>query len=478
MRVRHRMLPVFAAVAGGVISLGYGPSARADEAKPESDAALRLEVRELKAKLDAIEAKEAARDAAYSAQKNPVAPASNQNVSQAVQRDADQRTVAMDIPGMGAGYVLNKGFVIKSDDGNFLLHPWAYFQARYSANYRDNGKASGQSSTDSGFEVARLKFVLDGNVFNPDLTYQFIWNTVKAGGGLTLNDAWTRYHIHNTQFAIEGGQIRDPLDHEQIMFATQTMTVDRSIIDDLFAGGEGIVQGVDVSYGYDNDGCVHARAAFTHGLRNNNVTFQDFPTNVANWGIAGRVDYKLFGSWPDYNRFSAIGTKENLLVLGAGVDYTEAGDTDNLVHVIDAQYDMTNGFAVYGAYLGRYTTNNGGRPGTNGGTVGPAVFPDTYDATARVMVSYLYTQHLEPFIRYEYIQFDGRELAPGTRHSALHDIGLGANYYFYGQRAKLTGNLLYLPNGSPVSDTAVNDILGGTNTGNELIFQLQFQLII
>jgi hypothetical protein len=49
------------------------------------------------------------------------------------------------------------------------------------------------------------------------------------------------------------------------------------------------------------------------------------------------------------------------------------------------------------------------------------------------------------------------------------------NYYFYGQRAKLSAAVTYLPNGSPVSST-IDDLLA-SQRGNEVIGQVQFQFI-
>jgi hypothetical protein len=454
------------------------------DAGTSSQVSLQTQVQRLQAELDAMNAREAARDNAPAlngaAKAKTDGSTATNTTADAIRADADGHgPVFADMEGMGAGYMKGKGFVIKSDDGNFLLHPWAYLQARYTANYREKSKDfNTDSSTDTGFEIARLKFVMDGNVFTPDLTFQLIWNTVKAGGTLTLNDAWARYHFHDTPFAIQGGQIRDPLDHEQILFATQSMAVDRSLVDDIFAGGEGIVQGADVTYGYDQDGPVRGQFAITHGLRNNDVTFQGYPTTNANWGTAARVDWKLMGDWKSYDRFSALELKKDLLVIGGALDYTEAGDTGSLVQVADAQYDMTNGVSLYAAYLGRYTKNNAGPISTNGGSTNFDQHPDTYDSTARVMAAYLYNEHLEPFIRFEYIQFDPAELTNTARGGNIDDITLGANYYFYGQRAKLSTNLIYLPNGCPVSDSSINDILATPSPRNELVFQLQFQLII
>ena len=444
-----------------------------------NNADLQAQIQHLQAELDALKQRESAQEP------RSTQPAdSPTSTAAAVEADAAKRGGAaitapsMDATGLTAGWIPSKGFVISSEDGNFLFHPWGYIQPRYVVDYRENGKNGTETDTQSGFEIARLKLAFDGNMFTPDLTYQFIWNTVKSGGGLTLNDAWVRYRFHNSNWAIQGGQIRNPLDHEQIVFATQSMTVDRSLVDDIFANGEGFVQGVDVSYGYDTDGPFRAEAAIHHGMRNFNVSFQDFPTTNANWGASGRVDVKVMGDWKAYDRFSALEAKKDLLVIGAGADYTEAGDTGNLVHVVDAQYTLPSGLSLYGAYLGRYTKNNAGPPGTNGGSTTFAATPDTYDATGRLMVSYLFKNHFEPYLSYEYIQFDAAGLPATVHNTTCHDITLGGNYYFYGQRAKVSANVIYLPNGIPINDNTVNDILANPRGGNQVVFQAQFQLII
>jgi len=192
--------------------------------------------------------------------------------------------------------------------------------------------------------------------------------------------------------------------------------------------------------------------------------------------VADRFECKLSGTWNEYTQFTSLGDKQSLLVLGGGVDYTEAGAAGALTHVADIQYNHPDGFGVYAAYLGRYTRDNAGPPTTNGqATTGGAPRSDTYDTTARFMAAQLFDQHFEPFFRYEYIQFDPKEVTPGL-NSNVDDFTLGANYYFYGHRAKISGAASYLPNGSPVSNT-ISDLFA-THRGSELIVQVQFQLMI
>lgn len=375
-----------------------------------------------------------------------------------------------------AGWDPDKGFVIRSDDGAFLLHPWAFVQVRDATNYRSRESATVGADTENGFELSRAKFIIDGNIFSTDLTYQFIWATSDTSGDLGLQDAWARYHIPSTPIAIEAGQIRDPVDHEQLLFATKSMTPERSIVNNVLLNGDGIVKGVELSCGYDEDSTLRAEWAFTSGEQNFDTDFVQYPTNNADWGTAGRAELKLMGNWKDYTQFTALADKEPLLVLGAGFDYTEAGAAAPLLHVADIQYDLPEGTSVYAAYLGRYTRDNAGPPNTNGQfTAASTGRADTYDTTARFMVAQLFDQRFEPFFRYEFIQFDSREVPSGL-NSIVNDLTLGCNYYFYGHRAKLTAAASYLPNGSPFAN-AIGDVLT-SHRGNEVIAQVQIQLML
>ncbi len=428
--------------------------------------ALRSEVKELRAQV--ATAQSTTRPSAAVVQ----APTNQDTMNQIVQ-DAGQHSQFADMEGLASGYDPNKGFVIRSDDGNFLFHPWVFVQIRNATNYRENATAT-TSDTENGFELPRAKFIIDGNLVSPNLTYQFIWATGDTTGDLGLQDAWARYHIPNTPFALEAGQIRDPVDHEQIVFATKSLTPGRSIVNNVLLNGDNIVKGASLSYGYDGNYPFRTEVAFTSGERNFDTDFEQFPTNSANWGAAARFEYKLFGDWIDYNQFTGLNNKEPLLVLGGGLDYTEAGATGGLTHVADIQYTLPNGLTLYGAYLGRYVRDNGGPPTTDGGFTGSGPSFDTYDASVRLMAAYLIQEHWEPFVRFEWIDFDRRELPTGTDNT-VYDATFGFNYYFYGHRAKLSADATYLPNGSPVSST-IDDLLA-SQRGNEVIGQVQFQFI-
>jgi hypothetical protein len=421
----------------------------------------------------------------------PAAPTTQPPAAPAGATPADlladlQRRQLLEVNPLTATWDMSKGFFIGSEDGSFVLHPWAFLQVRDATNYRQHAPTGSQSS-DSGLELPRAKFILDGSLFTHDFTYQFIWATstegaaAPAGGALYLQDAWGRYHIPNTGFAVRAGNVRDPFDHEQVMFGTRSLTPDRSIVANVMANGDGIVKGVTLAYGFDRPtpdsaySPVRIEAGYTNGMRNTDTNFQGYPTNPAAWGVAGRVDWKLFGQWIDYTQFTSLGDKAPLLVVGAGADLTGAGDTNQFSHVVDLQFDTPAGLAIYAAYLGRYATHNAGAPGTNGATAAKGVFPDTYDETLRVQAAYLIGGHFEPFGRYEYLHFANIELPKSSRHDVIQDITVGANYYFFGHRAKISCAASYLPDGSPIANTQSDLLAGGRN---QVIVQAQFQLMI
>ena len=142
-----------------------------------------------------------------------------------------------------------------------------------------------------------------------------------------------------------------------------------------------------------------------------------------------------------------MGNKENMLVFGAGVDLTEAGDTDTLLHTVDAQWEMGK-LGLYGAYLGR--TIEDAKVGT--GADGDQRRTATTGASSSRPRTWS-TSTSEPFLRYDFINFDADLLPAGTKENQVHEITAGVNYYFKGHNAKFTADFTYLPNGTPVADT-------------------------
>ena len=375
--------------------------------------------------------------------------------------DANRHSQLLDAQGVLAGWTGGR-FVLQSEDGQYLAHPWLQVQFRNETTYRRDVKHNAtDGDTQSGFEIRRLKFGVDGNLFGKQLTYFTQFAVDRKSGNVQLEMAYVKYQIDDSPFAVRAGQLKDPLDHEQLSTSKLYPAIDRTFTDDQFANAEGFVKGV--SFIFDPGTVIRSEVAIHDGLRNFNTNFQDYPTNPTNWGAAGRVEFKPFGAWKDYEQITAYGVKQNTLVFGAGADYTETGHTAALVHVIDAQIQGSHGLSLYGAYLGRYTQRN------------TAAKIDTYDSTVRGQVAWAVDKHWEPYGRYEYVHFNSHEFAKGTEAN-VHVITAGVNYYLYGQLFKISADLQYLPKGAPVSDDGIGVL--ADNGHPEFVGRVQFQLLL
>jgi hypothetical protein len=484
-----KVLNRFATVA---LMLAVGGVAFAEDtatpANPATSPA--TEIKAIRARLDQLEAQRAeyARKAAE-----------RQTTEQVIQ-DAGRRSEMLDVGNFTAGHKDGR-FFIGSDDGKFVLRPFVQMQIRDVTVNRQDFKLGGtEDDTQNGFEIRRLRFGFDGNAFTPDLTYFFVWGSQRAsgtanvnnaagtrigtvsnnlGGALVLEEAYAKYHFDGTPFYIRGGNIRDPLSHEEIIGSVRQQAAERSISADIFANGEGYTEGATVIY--DPKTWVRAEAGVNHGLRGANTNFLDYPnSNAFNYGVAGRAEFKVFGRWQDYNQIGAVDVKEPLLVVGVGADYSERGHAGQTVGTVDVMYADQHGLSLYGGVMDRYTNHNFGfyQPTITGTslTAPPATVLNkhTNEYAAFIQAGFLIDKHWEPYGRFEYIHVAGT--AAGS-NNYIPAVAGGVNYYFFGHRVKMTAQLQYLPKGLPFDDTP-NDVLTSLKNKGEMSGTVQFQLVI
>jgi outer membrane murein-binding lipoprotein Lpp len=456
------------AVAAPGCCLGLGGATVARAAEPTTQE-LMEQVKALQAKVERLEQAQQQQEQQRQARQAQAGRAEEGATADRVLADADRRSQLLQTSGnFTAGYSKGK-FLIQDEKGDFVFHPWLQFKPRFVANYREGGKNGGNSDdSESGFEVRRMKFGFDGNVFTPDLTYLFLWATDRNSGNPVLEEAWARYKCGD--FAVKGGQLKDPFAHEALTSSKRLLAAERTILTDLFTGGEGFTQGVTLAY--ETGGPVRAEVAYTDGNNQPNRTFQDFPTSGinANFGAAGRIEWKAFGKWGEYDDFTTLGNDQDLLVFGGGVDLTQAGTTNVLLHTADVQYEVGR-LGLFAAYYGRYTDD--AAVGTGGAA---ATRANLYDYGGIVQAAYLLPDdHWEPFVRADYIHFDGEGLAAGSENE-VYEFTVGANYYLRGHSAKVTVDFTWLPNGTPVADNGA-DVLANDGR-NEYLLRAQFQLLL
>jgi hypothetical protein len=419
-------------------ALGMGAALTASAADTPED--IRAEMQKLQEKLARVEAQQAQNNATI----------------QKMIEDAGKRSQLLDFGGgANVGYDAAKGgFFIQ--DGPNLIHPWLQFQLRNTTNFRDDAKGDGDNSIENGFEIRRMKFGFNGTLLTKDLSYAFQWATGRKDGIPVLEDAWAKYKF-NSDWAIKGGQFKDPFSHESWISSIRLMAAERSLMNDFFTGGDNYTQGVSLIW---EKPTVRAEMAVTDGLQTPNQNFRDFPTNSFDFGVAGRVEWAAICDFKGYDEHTALRPKQNSLVFGAAVDYRQAGDTSPLLHTVDVMYKNTGGLSVYGAYIGRATDKAGS---------------STYDWGAEGQVAWAFSEKWEVFGRYDYLNIDSANVAAGAE-TQFNEVTVGVNRYFFRHNAKITLDLSYLPDGAPAG---TSDGLGVIVGGDEQwMLRAQFQLLI
>jgi hypothetical protein len=398
-----------------------------------------------------------------------------------VLRDAERRSHLLATSGeITAGY--DNGFFIRS--GDFSLRPTLLFQFRSVADFRKNTPGSNDDEIEHGFELRRMQFILQGTAFFKELDYRFQWATDRNNGNLILEDAYVKYMFRDP-WGVRLGQWKDRVTHEKIMTDSRLVAVERSLLDGALGGGYfDRVQGVDLIYGggVDNKRAWNIEAGVTDGANSKNSDFtgpSDPPTigdvgapssHAFDFGVAGRVEYKFMGDWRSYSDFTAKGTTQNLLVVGAGGDWSQGGDGNSLIGTVDAQYETAGGIGAYGAVLVRNRDAQLNAAGV-----------DATDWGALVQLSYLLNPSWEIFGRWDGIWYENGIAAAGGE-DVFHELTGGATYYMgkngsFGHRAKITLDLNWLPNGAPGAFTG-QGYIGDSGGEDEITLRGQFQLLI
>ncbi len=491
-------------VAAGVLSLAAGTAgAQVAMPPPAPDAAtLQDQIRRLQAQVDRLEAKDAARPAAVPA--GPTPADAGGTPSPLSQHRGDTDPIDSFKPARGAtaapegtsfidaGWNGNQ-FTLRSSDGNFTLHPGVIVDLRDMTSYRDQVPAKGGGSevtksgddTQNGFDVTRLRLLFDGTLFH-QVSY-LVQFSADQGSSLSLLDAAASYRIGDGPVTLKVGQFKDPVWHERNLSEANLLAVDRPLVEQFLGAGQGSrVQGGAVTF---DGGPTRAQLVAHDGFNSINSKFFDaggVTTGVGgaagvapdNYGFSTRVEYMLIGHrtdtvnpYAEYDQFTSLHDTQDILVVGGGADYTQAGANDVILHSADLQYNQVGGFSAFASYYGTYrkilTTADG---------ISPAGY--YYDLGYSAQVAYLIDQRLEPFARYDYVHFDPTSTlqVTGLKTHALQEITVGANYYLYGQKLKLTADANFLPNGSPADADAAGVLKDSGN--NEFVFRAQVQLAI
>ena len=187
------------------------------------------------------------------------------------------------------------------------------------------------------------------------------------------------------------------------------------------------------------------------GIRAANTDFRDYPNNGIgyNWGVAGRAEFKVMGDWSDYNQLTAYHNKNDLLVIGVGADYSEAGKDSQLSHTLDIQYGGTVGPVPLRGLLRPVHRHNIGLP--NGGPISTTYLSRRHQRPGHLRAldpgrGRLPHQPEVGAVRPLRVPSPAGTPPAATTTSTKSPAAL--NYYFKGHNLKFTGEVMYLPRAS------------------------------
>lgn len=369
------------------------------------------------------------------------------SIVQDVLADADTRTSLLQ-GGTSAGY--DKGFVLGSSDGNFMLRMNGLLQVRYTWNNQDD---SAGDTNRWGFENRRTRLKFSGHVVDPSWRY-VIYGDFGSSGSLTLLDAYIQKKFDNG-WAMTVGQFKTGFLREELVSASKQLTADRSLVNAEF--GQGRSQGIKFSYSGDQ---FRGSFAATNGLRDTNGRAIDEDTELS---LAGRVEMLAAGNWGQFSDFtSSRGSEYGALIgLGAFYERDEFGtvsmtdQTEQIGLTLDASIE-SDGWNFFVAGIYRQLDND-------------ATDQDQYAFV--VQGGYYFQDDLEGFLRYEYGDLD-------DDMDELSVITVGVNKYFAGHQVKWTTDVGY--GLDAVNSNWASNSLGyradGMDEDGQLVLRSQLQL--
>src|SRR5690606_13363374 len=146
----------------------------------------------------------------------------------------------------------------------------------------DNGGA--QDDFETGFFTPDTRLIFDGSVVSPDTTYK-IEIYVDSEGNFGLMDAFLNHDFgNNTSGRV--GQFALPTSRESMAEDNQIQTIERTITDSVFGGGQ--TQGVAVSF-TDEANSWRATASFNDGARTAGTPYN--APNDGDFGLTVRGDF-------------------------------------------------------------------------------------------------------------------------------------------------------------------------------------------
>ncbi len=377
---------------------------------------------------------------------------------QDVLADADTRASLL-AQGVTAGY--DHGAVISSADGNWSLRTNIEMQQRFVWNSQDEGAVAGAIDEDRyGFENTRTKFILTGNVVNPQWIYKVEINVGSPSDAFQAgdhragtHDAYLGYK-YDDGLTVLFGTMKVPLLREELVESHYQLAVERSALNYIFTGGR--ADGVALDWMGDQ---FHVTGMFSDGM---NTAQTVWATPDTDFAFTGRVEFLHSGTWDQFSDFTSPAGDEQGIMIGGAIHYEESEDDAGLLDVetlvltadISAEFGGAN---LYGAYIYR--------------TVDFAGLVDIDQVGFLIQGGVALNDDWEAFARYEFSDFD----IIGVEDLSL--ITFGVTRYFAGHHAKWTTDI-----GIGLEEVAFAPAITGLRTDvvgedSQVVIRSQIQLL-
>lgn len=396
-----------------------------------------------------------------------------------VLEDSDHRSSLLQ-DGATAGWTPTDGFFLASPDGDFLLAVDGLMQFRWIYNWQDEEFGDEHRQ---GFEFARTKLTLSGHVFNRDIEYLVRGDVTRNEPGLVtglwfLQDAWVRFRLTN-DLAITAGQFKAPFNREELVSAGAQLAVERTLLNESLNVGR--TQGL--MFTWSPADCPDWRVmAMTGDGGSDNF---DVGVDIINPGGApmnspaltedvelhftGRAEYKLAGTWQQFEDFTSPVDDPKGMLLGAALHYQRGehggpgGDEPDNWTAATVDFSLECGGAnLFAAAIYHQIDRQ-------------AFIFDAYGAV--IQGGYYITPKVEAFGRYEWGQMNAN--VEGDAFHTLNVATVGVNYYIDGHDVKWTTDFGF--GFTEVDESWDSEFAGwrqdSAGTQNQIVFRTQLQLL-
>tara|TARA_R110000737_G_scaffold2923_18_gene10148 strand:- start:296749 stop:298026 length:1278 start_codon:yes stop_codon:yes gene_type:complete len=290
----------------------------------------------------------------------------------------------------------------------------------------------GDNDTTVGFSAPRTQVRLNGAVEGTDITGHVSFDfggafnhTAGTGaGGAVLRDAYAAWGMDDN-WTFLFGQMKNPFSYESNVAPEFSQGVERSLTNSFFDAGYG--QGIALNYSDDE---WKFTAFLSDGFNSANTFYNS--AAESDISITGRLDWLISGNWDQFNDFASWQGSNTGFRVGAGIHWSQAGDTNPAGTVIDTatvtawtvdgQYEG-DGWGVFASYQSTNVDNDLVAGGSADQTDNGLVFQGNM----------FLTEQFEMFARYDMIMLDDdvNAITPlaATDDDAYSTFTVGFNYY-------------------------------------------------